>query len=275
MGKKLTFEGLGIPEELMTAVKRGGYRESTPLQVEVIPVGLQGRDVIGVAGIATGRTLAFGLPMLERVRTGRGIGLALLPEKKVAEQVLKRFERVGRALDISSALIADGGEKEEAALKAGPGIIIGTPAAVLERLRHGLIPAGKVATLAIDEMDFILERFPRETLEEIVRLLPAARQTFVFGKSIPDGAEALAGLKEPYRAVAAEPEWKRKKRSREQNEDGAGPRSFLPPRPWRGIPVSETLEEAVAVSLTELWPGELLPGAARKEGKRNRRRGRR
>ncbi len=99
-----TFRGLGIGEKMLTVLERAGFVTPTPIQSQVIPVGLAGRDVIGIAQTGTGKTLGFGVPMIERIVRDDGLGLILLPTRELALQVNETIQKIGTQR-FSSAVI--------------------------------------------------------------------------------------------------------------------------------------------------------------------------
>lgn len=194
---KVTFKGLGLADELVRAVEDEGYTEPTPIQQEAIPLGLQGRDVVGSAQTGTGKTAAFLLPLLQRLQGGpkRTLrALILTPTRELAEQVLQSAQAYGRHSRLESVAIYGGVgmEPQTRALKRGVDIVVATPGRLLDHMGRGHVNTRNLEILVLDEADRMLDMgFARE-VNQILATLPTERQTMLFSATISTDVDRLA-----------------------------------------------------------------------------------
>ena len=134
------FEELGLSENTIKAISNMGFEETTPIQEQTIPLVLSGRDVIGQAQTGTGKTAAFGIPLIERANTvsGKIQGIVLAPTRELAVQVAEELNKIGQFKDIHTLPIYGGQEiiRQIKALKNKPQIIVGTPGRLLDHIRR-------------------------------------------------------------------------------------------------------------------------------------------
>lgn len=204
-----SFAGLGINEKFLGMLNRAGYTVPTPIQYQSIPVSLRGEDVLGIAQTGTGKTLAFGVPMIQRLVLEKGIGLVVLPTRELAVQVESSLHRIGRELGIRTALLI-GGEpitKQFRALKAKPHIVIVTPGRLIDHLEQKSVDLGCVKVLVLDEADRMLDMGFAPQLKRILQEVPASRQTMLFSATMPDTIVKIAAgyMKLPVRVEVARP----------------------------------------------------------------------
>jgi len=193
------FAELGLDPRLTEALAALGYDEPTPIQRRAIPPILAGRDVLGQAGTGTGKTAAFGLPLLHRlaatgVERTRPSALVLVPTRELAMQVAEALRRYGRPLG-ARVLAVYGGQSFEpqlAALRRGVDVVVATPGRALDHLRRGTLSLGGVASVVLDEADEMLDMGFAEDLDEILSRTPAGRQTLLFSATLPDRVAAVA-----------------------------------------------------------------------------------
>ena len=193
----MSFESLGLAPELLRAVEEEGYTEPTPVQREAIPLGLEGRDLVGSAQTGTGKTAAFLLPILQRLKNGRPgnlRALILVPTRELAEQVFDRARAYGRHVGVKSAAVYGGVgmEPQTRALKRGADIVIATPGRLLDHMRRGHVDSSKLEVLVLDEADRMLDMGFAPDVRRILDSLPAERQTLLFSATISGDVDRLA-----------------------------------------------------------------------------------
>ncbi len=206
-GASATFDGLGINEKFLGMLSRAGYTVPTPIQKQSIPVSLRGEDVLGIAQTGTGKTLAFGVPMIQRLVVEKGIGLVVLPTRELAVQVESSLHRIGKELGIRTALLI-GGEpisKQFRALKMRPHIIIVTPGRLIDHLEQKSVDLSTVKVLVLDEADRMLDMGFAPQLKRILSEVPKERQTMLFSATMPDAIVKIASgyMKLPVRVEVA------------------------------------------------------------------------
>jgi ATP-dependent RNA helicase DeaD len=195
---KARFEDLGLTKSMMAALARAEYLWPTPVQAGLIPRALAGVDVLGQARTGTGKTAAFAIPILERLREHqRGMGpqaLILVPTRELAVQVRDEVEKLAHGRKVHSVALYGGkpikGQIEK--LKRGADIIIGTPGRVLDHLSRGTLVLGDLTTVVLDEADRMLDIGFRPDIERILRKCPQSRQTMLLSATVPPPVEKLA-----------------------------------------------------------------------------------
>jgi ATP-dependent RNA helicase RhlE len=193
----MSFDALGLAPELVRAVAEEGYETPTPIQQETIPLALEGKDVVGSAQTGTGKTAAFLLPILDRLRNGQQHAvraLVLVPTRELCEQVLERARAYGRHLPLRAAAIYGGVgmEPQTQALRHGVDIIVATPGRFLDHLGRGHLDLSRVEVLVLDEADRMLDMGFAPDVRRILDALPAQRQTLLFSATISDDVDRLA-----------------------------------------------------------------------------------
>lgn len=192
-----TFQNLGLSPALLQKLQGQGIVSPTPVQESAIPVLLAGEDVMVQAQTGTGKTLAFLLPILEKIRTDRPDAQALIitPTRELAIQITAEVRKLAEAREGLSVLAAYGGqdvERQLRKLKGGTQLVIGTPGRLLDHLRRGSLTLGSVRMLVLDEADQMLHMGFLAEVEEIIRLVPRSRQTMLFSATMPDNVKRLA-----------------------------------------------------------------------------------
>ncbi len=195
----MSFEDLGLSEELLRAVADSGYNEPTPIQRQAIPPVLMGRDIIGVAQTGTGKTASFVLPMIDILAEGRSRArmprsLILEPTRELAQQVSENFDKYGKYHKLSMALLIGGVSMGDqlAALEKGVDVLIATPGRLMDLFGRGKIMLNQCSLLVIDEADRMLDMGFIPDIEEICTKLPAPRQTLLFSATMPPPIKKLA-----------------------------------------------------------------------------------
>src|SRR3982751_3315683 len=195
----MKFADLGLSPELLSAIADSGYESPTPIQAQAIPTVLMGRDVLGCAQTGTGKTAAFVLPMIDILNHGRAKArmprsLILEPTRELAAQVSENFEKYGKNVELSMALLI-GGESftdQERKLDRGVDVLIATPGRLIDLFERGKILMNDVKTLVIDEADRMLDMGFIPDVERIVGYLPKLRQTLFFSATMPPEINGLA-----------------------------------------------------------------------------------
>lgn len=188
------FSGLGIAPGLLGAVNRLKFTEPTPIQRRSIPVGLEGKDLIAIAQTGTGKTLAFGIPMIQRLAQLKGRGLILLPTRELALQVDESINAVGRALGLRTAVIIGGAAEgpQRRALEKNPRVVIATPGRLVDFLQHRFINLSNIQILVLDEADRMLDMGFAPQINKILEALPTDRQTMLFSATMPSEIVGIA-----------------------------------------------------------------------------------
>ncbi len=193
------FAELGLDPRLTEPLAGLGYNEPTPIQRQAIPAILGGRDVLGQAGTGTGKTAAFGLPLLQLLaapddRRPRPLALVLVPTRELAVQVADALRRYGRPLG-ASVLAVYGGQSfvpQCRALRRGVDIVVATPGRAHDHLRRSTLSLGGTAAVVLDEADEMLDMGFAEDLDAILAATPRGRQTMLFSATLPERVAAIA-----------------------------------------------------------------------------------
>nr|WP_078060353.1 DEAD/DEAH box helicase [Desulfotomaculum copahuensis] len=180
----------------MQALRDMGFEEVTPIQERAVPLGLQGRDLIGQAHTGTGKTAAFGIPLVELldVEQGHIQGVVLTPTRELAVQVAEELNRIGQYRGIHTLPIYGGQDinRQIRALRNRPHIIVGTPGRFMDHMRRKTIRTDRVGMVVLDEADEMLNMGFIEDIETILKEIPEERQTMLFSATIPASIQALA-----------------------------------------------------------------------------------
>ena len=185
----LNYETSGIDERILRAVKEMGFETMTPIQAQAIPVLLEGRDVIGQAQTGTGKTAAFGIPMLERIQPeNKNLqGVILCPTRELAIQAAEEMRRFAKYTHGIKVLPVYGGQDISRQIKGlkGAQIIVGTPGRVMDHMRRHTLKMQDVSMVVLDEADEMLNMGFREDMEVILKEIPDGHQTALFSATMP------------------------------------------------------------------------------------------
>lgn len=184
------FDELKLPYALNAALRKIKFTTPTPIQAQAIPLALEGKDILGSAKTGSGKTGAFGIPLVAHLlNNAKGSALVLTPTRELAMQVMKVMQDLlCRSKSIKTALLI-GGEpmgKQFAQLAARPRLIVGTPGRINDHLQNGKLMLHDAKFLVLDEMDRMLDMGFEVQLEEMFRYLPKERQTLMFSATLPD-----------------------------------------------------------------------------------------
>ncbi|MGX7198409.1 degradosome RNA helicase CshA [Enterococcus nangangensis] len=199
----MKFTELGLAPELLKAIERSGFEEATPIQAATIPLALAGGDVIGQAQTGTGKTAAFGLPMIQKIDThNRDLqGLVIAPTRELAIQTQEELYRLGKDKKIKVQVVYGGADisRQIRGLKDHPHIVVGTPGRLLDHINRKTLKLGTVQTLVLDEADEMLNMGFLEDIEKIIKEVPEERQTLLFSATMPNEIKriGLHFMKEP------------------------------------------------------------------------------
>ncbi len=188
------FSGLGIAPGLLEAIDRLKFTEPTPIQQRSIPIGIEGKDLIAIAQTGTGKTLAFGIPVIQRLAQLKGRALVLLPTRELALQVDSALQAVGRSLGLRTAVLIGGApmHQQQVALSRKPRVIIATPGRLIDHLEQRSVNLTDIQILVLDEADRMLDMGFAPQINKILGAVPRARQTMLFSATMPKEIVAIA-----------------------------------------------------------------------------------
>lgn len=184
------FEDLGLRPQILRAVTEMGFEAASPIQARAIPLLMEGKDVIGQAQTGTGKTAAFGIPLLEKTdpKNRKLQALVLCPTRELAIQVADEMRRLCRFMHGIKILPIYGGQdigKQIRSLKGGIQLVIGTPGRVMDHMRRHTLKFDELHTIVLDEADEMLNMGFREDIETILKDVPEERQTVLFSATMP------------------------------------------------------------------------------------------
>ena len=184
------FEEMGLSEEIQKAVRYMGFEEASPIQAKAIPAMISGIDLIGQAQTGTGKTAAFGIPILEKVdpKLKKLQAIVLCPTRELSIQVADEIRNLSRYMHGIKVLPIYGGQdivKQIRSLKSGTQIVIGTPGRVMDHMRRKTMKLDFVHTVVLDEADEMLNMGFREDIEFVLSGVPEERQTVLFSATMP------------------------------------------------------------------------------------------
>jgi len=192
----IAFHAFGLTPPVLQALNNMGFEEATPIQAQAIPPAMEGRDLIGQAHTGTGKTAAFGVPMVEFLEPGREHiqAVVLTPTRELAVQVAEELNKIGSLKGIRTLPVYGGQDinRQIRALKNRPQIIVATPGRLMDHMRRKTIRLNQVRITVLDEADEMLNMGFIEDIENILKEIPVERQTLLFSATMPDPVQALA-----------------------------------------------------------------------------------
>ena len=193
----IRFDELMLDDRLLRAVTDMGFEEPSPIQAQAIPLQMEGLDIIGQAQTGTGKTAAFGIPLLQKIdpRSKKLQAIALCPTRELAIQVADEIRKLSKYMHGIKILPIYGGQdivRQIRGLKEGTQIVIGTPGRVMDHMRRGTIKFDRVHTVILDEADEMLNMGFLEDMETILSQLPEERQTVMFSATMPGAIAQIA-----------------------------------------------------------------------------------
>lgn len=191
-----TFQELGLSSKILFAIEKLGFEEATPIQAQTIPLAKQGHDVIGQAQTGTGKTAAFGIPLLEKIDVDNNNvqGLVIAPTRELAIQVGEELHKIGMHKGVKILPIYGGQDinRQMRSLKKFPHIIVGTPGRIQDHINRRTIRLNNVNTVVLDEADEMLNMGFIEDIEAILKEVPENKQTLLFSATMPDPIRRIA-----------------------------------------------------------------------------------
>jgi ATP-dependent RNA helicase DeaD len=190
------FQDLGISPETMKSLKRMGFEEATPIQTQTIPLSLENKDLIGQAQTGTGKTAAFGIPMIDKIDNTKDYiqGIVIAPTRELAIQVSEELYKIGYGKRTKVLSIYGGQDinRQIRALKNKPHIIVGTPGRILDHINRKTLRLDHVHTAILDEADEMLNMGFIDDIEAILAQIPEERQTLLFSATMPAPIRRMA-----------------------------------------------------------------------------------
>ncbi|OKP96009.1 DEAD/DEAH box helicase [Paenibacillus sp. P46E] len=191
-----TFAEFGLEPKVLQAITELGFEESTPIQEQAIPIAMAGSDLIGQAQTGTGKTAAFGIPLISKIprEEEKIVALIMTPTRELAIQVAEEIGKLTRFKGLRSLAIYGGQDigRQIRGLKKKPQIIIGTPGRLLDHINRKTIRLDDVQTIVLDEADEMLDMGFMEDIQSILKLVPEERQTMLFSATMPPNIQRLA-----------------------------------------------------------------------------------
>jgi ATP-dependent RNA helicase RhlE len=201
------FYGLGIAPAILSVIERLKFTVPTKIQFQAIPIGLQGQDVMGVAQTGTGKTMAFGIPLIQRLAQIKGRALIVVPTRELAIQVDESLRKIAGALGLKTAVLIGGDPmgKQLQALKLHPRILIGTPGRLIDHMQQKTVSFHDAHILVLDEADRMLDMGFGPQIATLMRQVPHDRQTMLFSATMPESIMKIAKsyMKLPVRVEVA------------------------------------------------------------------------
>jgi len=189
-----SFYSLGIAPKILEALDRYKFTIPTPIQHKAIPVCIEGSDIIGVAQTGTGKTLAFAIPIIQRLAQRKGKALILVPTRELAIQVDETFQKLALIFGIRTVVLIGGASMHNQlqALRSNPRVIVATPGRLVDHMEQRTVMLADTNILVLDEADRMLDMGFLPQIEKILRSIPKDRQTMLFSATIPDDVVRIA-----------------------------------------------------------------------------------
>lgn len=191
----MKFEDFSLSKETLKSISEIGFEEPTPIQVSAIPLVLEGLDIVGQAQTGTGKTAAFGVPIVEKCRKGKSpFAIILEPTRELAVQVSQEINKIGKFKKIRVLPVYGGTsiERQIKALQRGVDVIVGTPGRVIDHINRSTLSLTDIKIVVLDEADEMLNMGFIEDIETILKTTPAERQTLLFSATMPQPIMSIA-----------------------------------------------------------------------------------
>ncbi len=182
----LSFRNLGIAPAILNVLEKLSFTAPTPIQHQAIVPGIAGKDIVGIAQTGTGKTLAFGVPVIQRLLAQGGRALVVVPTRELALQVEETFRKVGAPLGIKTAVLIGGAAMgpQISAVRRNPHVIIATPGRLLDHMEQRTVRLDTVNILVLDEADRMLDMGFLPQIKKILAVVPAERQSMLFSATL-------------------------------------------------------------------------------------------
>ncbi len=207
MTQTKTFDSLGVDSKILRILKEKGFINPTPIQDQCIPEAIKGKDIVGIAQTGTGKTLAFSIPILQRLASTKGQALVLVPTRELAIQAEEMIFKISKGLNIKTVTIIGGApyHHQIRALRSRPDIIIATPGRLIDHLTKKIFKLDKINMIVLDEADRMFDIGFLPEIKEILSLAPKEKQVLLFSATMPAAIAdiACAYMKIPVRIEVA------------------------------------------------------------------------
>ncbi len=201
----MKFSELKIDPRIVKALNEMHFLEMTAIQEKTLPPGLAGKDVIGEAMTGSGKTAAFGIPLIQHISKGNGIqAFVVLPTRELANQVGNELKKFSKYIGLGTAIVYGGVGYEQQIMQIKHAeIVVGTPGRLLDHMRQGVLRLDKVKILVLDEADRMLDMGFIDDIKQIISQTPRNRQTMLFSATMPDEIVNIARryMREPVRVT--------------------------------------------------------------------------
>jgi ATP-dependent RNA helicase RhlE len=178
---------MGIAPKILEVLDRNKFVTPTPIQHKAIPIGLEGSDIIGVAQTGTGKTLAFAIPIIQRLAQKKGRALVLVPTRELAIQIDATFQKIAPVFGMRTAVLIGGASmhNQMQALRGNPRVLVATPGRLVDHMEQRTVMLADVNILVLDEADRMLDMGFLPQIEKVLKAIPKDRQTMLFSATIP------------------------------------------------------------------------------------------
>ncbi|MDP1709409.1 MAG: DEAD/DEAH box helicase, partial [Candidatus Komeilibacteria bacterium] len=202
-----SFDNLGIAPKLLDILRFNKFTTPTPIQHQCIPEGILGKDIVGIAQTGTGKTLAFGIPLLQRLAIHKGQALILVPTRELALQADEMLHKIGRPLGLRTAVVIGGvsSDQQVRMLRNNPHIVIATPGRLIDHLQQNNYSLDRLRVIVLDEADRMFDIGFLPYIKRILEAAPKDRQTLLFSATMPTAIASIAArhMKMPIRIEVA------------------------------------------------------------------------
>ena len=189
-----SFYSLGIAPKILEVLDKNKFTIPTPIQHKAIPICIEGSDIIGVAQTGTGKTLAFAIPIIQRLAQRKGKALILVPTRELAIQVDETFRKLTPIFGMRTAVLIGGASMHNQlqALRGNPKVLVATPGRLVDHMEQRTVMLADVNILVLDEADRMLDMGFLPQIEKVLRAIPKDRQTMLFSATIPGDVVRIA-----------------------------------------------------------------------------------